>query len=517
MLSSYRVQAALGVALAAAVFVASCSSDTSARRTGTGPSASVTSSTTHSVPKYHSARIARPSPTSRVAVGAHDRMIYTFGDAAFQGSALQLSLVAPTVALAPAAGSSGYWLVARDGGVFSFGVPFLGAVTQRAKDIEAVGIAATPSGRGYWVASRDARVFAFGDALNLHPHGTPPRPGQIIAIAAMPSGGGYWLLAANGRVFAFGRATLYGSVAGKRLNAPVVGIAATPSGRGYWLVAADGGVFTFGDAHFAGSLAGRPHDRVSGIASGMTAHGYWVVARDCGVFSFGDAPFLGSAVGLLPTSSRVVAISAVLPALGYRLLAVNPPPPVRSPIAPAFPRSNAPAHPRPPAPLPPPAAPSPPAAVTGGVTAIGDSVMIDAAPALYALIPGIRVDASVSRQAADGVGLLSSLAASGQLRAAVVWHLGTNGTLTAGQIDQVLQIAAGRRVVMVTDHCPYCSWTASNNATIYATCSATRNCLIADWNALANANPAWFGEDGVHMAIGGTGAQAYARLVASRL
>src|SRR5262245_62222843 len=103
MLSSYRVQAALGVALAAAVFVASCSSETSARGTGTGPSTSVTSSTTHSVPKYRAARAARPSPKSRVTVGAHDQMIYTFGDASFRGSARQLSLVAPIVALAPAA------------------------------------------------------------------------------------------------------------------------------------------------------------------------------------------------------------------------------------------------------------------------------------------------------------------------------------------------------------------------------------------------------------------------------
>jgi hypothetical protein len=36
---------------------------------------------------------------------------------------------------------------------------------------------------------------------------------------------------------------------------------------------------------------------------------------------------------------------------------------------------------------------------------------------------------------------------------------------------------------------------------------------LADFNALANANPQWFGSDGVHMPIGGAGAQAMASLI----
>jgi hypothetical protein len=98
-----------------------------------------------------------------------------------------------------------------------------------------------------------------------------------------------------------------------------------------------------------------------------------------------------------------------------------------------------------------------------------------------------------------------------------VWHLGTNGTFDSAELSEVLAIAGGRRVVMLTDHCGYCSWTAGNNAVIYAGCSAAQNCAVADWNALADANPGWFAGDGVHMAIGGAGARAYAQLVAARL
>jgi hypothetical protein len=167
------------------------------------------------------------------------------------------------------------------------------------------------------------------------------------------------------------------------------------------------------------------------------------------------------------------------------------------------------------------AAPPPPPkshpAPTGGVTAIGDSVMIDAAPSLQATIPGINVDAAVSRQASSGVQEVRSLAASGRLGRSVVFHLGTNGTLGAGDLSQLFAAAGGRHVVVLTSHCPYCSWIPSNNATIKSNCTSAHNCTVADWGALADRNPGWFTGDGVHMAVGGAGAQAYARLVASRL
>jgi hypothetical protein len=143
--------------------------------------------------------------------------------------------------------------------------------------------------------------------------------------------------------------------------------------------------------------------------------------------------------------------------------------------------------------------------------------MIDAAPALDALIPQIVVDAAVSRQVDQGLALLSQLAMVGQLSTTIVWHLGTNGAFNSTQLDELLQIAHGRPIVIVTDHCGYCAWTSPNNATIASGCVAARRCSIADWNTLANAHPGWFAPDGVHMAIGGVGARAYAQLVASHL
>jgi hypothetical protein len=63
---------------------------------------------------------------------AADGGIFSFGDAAFSGSMGGSVLNQPIVGMAappaPApAGTTGYWLVARDGGVFAFAAPFLGS------------------------------------------------------------------------------------------------------------------------------------------------------------------------------------------------------------------------------------------------------------------------------------------------------------------------------------------------------------------------------------------------------
>jgi hypothetical protein len=154
---------------------------------------------------------------------------------------------------------------------------------------------------------------------------------------------------------------------------------------------------------------------------------------------------------------------------------------------------------------------------TGGITAIGDSVMLDAAPNLRSLLPGITIDAVVSRGVDAGIAGVRSLAGAGRLGSSIVVHLGTNGTFTPAEMDQLVAAAGGRRLVLLTNHCPYCSWTPSNNVVIEAGCTPARRCSVADWNGLAGANPQWFGKDGVHMPIGGTGGQAYAELVVQHL
>jgi hypothetical protein len=153
----------------------------------------------------------------------------------------------------------------------------------------------------------------------------------------------------------------------------------------------------------------------------------------------------------------------------------------------------------------------------GQVTAVGDSVMLDYQDPLQTSIPGINVNAAVSRQWSDGAAILQTLKTDGQLGADVIVALGTNGPITDSDFDDMMTILGGAsRVVFVNVHVDR-PWQDPNNAVL--TNGATRypNVVIADWATLAAQNPQWFGADGTHLAIDGPGADALASLVASTL
>jgi hypothetical protein len=207
--------------------------------------------------------------------------------------------VVPNVGMA-AASSGGSWIVAADGGVFSFGAPFFGSMGGTLLNAPVVGMASTPDHGGYWLVASDGGVFSFGDAhfFGSVPGALPPGASlnePIVGIASSPDGNGYWMVASDGGIFAFGDAHFAGSMGSVHLNKPVVGMAGNGLG-GYWLVASDGGIFSFGGATFFGSTGGIVlNSAITGMAPSSDAQGYWMVAGDGGVFAFGDAPFRGSA------------------------------------------------------------------------------------------------------------------------------------------------------------------------------------------------------------------------------
>ena len=69
----------------------------------------------------------------------------------------------------------GYWLVAGDGGIFSFGdAQFHGSTGGTTLNQPVVGMASTPSGHGYLLDASDGGIFAFGDARFDGSMGAPP-------------------------------------------------------------------------------------------------------------------------------------------------------------------------------------------------------------------------------------------------------------------------------------------------------------------------------------------------------
>ena len=87
-------------------------------------------------------------------------------------------------------------------------------------------MAATADGGGYWLVASDGGVFSFGDARYGGSMGDRSLNKPVVGMAATPDGGGYWLVASDGGIFSFGDAPFYGPTSSPRLNAPVVGMAA---------------------------------------------------------------------------------------------------------------------------------------------------------------------------------------------------------------------------------------------------------------------------------------------------
>lgn len=144
-----------------------------------------------------------------------------------------------------------------------------------------------------------------------------------------------------------------------------------------------------------------------------------------------------------------------------------------------------------------------------GVFALGDSVMLGAAPQLRAR--GIAVDAVESRQWGTGTAILARMAATATLPPVVIVHLGTNGPFSAGQFDATMRAVGSRKVVFVNAHEPR-SWEQQVNLTLVAGVMRWPNARLVDWDGASTPHPEWFWQDDIHLRP--QGAQAYAALVA---
>ena len=191
----------------------------------------------------------------------------------------------------------GYWLVASDGGIFTFGdAAFFGSTGAMHLNKPIVGMAATPDGRGYWLVASDGghlhlrrrqvlrldgrqalepadrrhgghatRATATGwwpptagsspsdDASSSAPPGALPLNKPIVGMAGHPDRQRLLAGGLRRRDLRLRRRSVLRLDRRYALNKPIVGMALTPTGNGYWLVASDGGIFSFGDATFYGS------------------------------------------------------------------------------------------------------------------------------------------------------------------------------------------------------------------------------------------------------------------------
>lgn len=141
--------------------------------------------------------------------------------------------------------------------------------------------------------------------------------------------------------------------------------------------------------------------------------------------------------------------------------------------------------------------------------------MLSAALALQGAIPGIQIDAEVSRQVDGALAIVQNWQAGGQLGDVVVAHVGNNGVFTPEQFDALMQALPGvPRVYFLTVKVGR-PWEAPNNAVIAEGVARHANTRLIDWRAASVDHPEYFWEDGIHLRP--AGAAVYAELVRAQL
>ncbi|HZK87402.1 MAG TPA: acetyltransferase, partial [Syntrophomonas sp.] len=147
-----------------------------------------------------------------------------------------------------------------------------------------------------------------------------------------------------------------------------------------------------------------------------------------------------------------------------------------------------------------------------GVTAIGDSVMVEVGPELKKLFPDIVVDGKIGRQMYQAPQIVKNLKDQGTLGNTVIIELGANGAFTEKQFTDILELLGGdRQIVIINTRVPK-PWESVVNQVLAQAAADAPNIKLVDWYSASNGHNEYFYADGVHLKE--AGAQAYAALVA---
>ena len=158
---------------------------------------------------------------------------------------------------------------------------------------------------------------------------------------------------------------------------------------------------------------------------------------------------------------------------------------------------------------------APPAPPGAGVTAIGDSVLVDAAPYLQQMLPGIVIDAQVGQQLYQLQGEVAQLKSAGDIGNKLILELGTNGYYSVTQLEDLLKALGPMERIVLVNTRETRPWEQAVNQTIAAVAHSYPNTTMVDWYDDSASDPQYFYPDGVH--LDPAGAQYYASLLVQAL
>ena len=146
-----------------------------------------------------------------------------------------------------------------------------------------------------------------------------------------------------------------------------------------------------------------------------------------------------------------------------------------------------------------------------GVTAIGDSVMVDLAPYLTNMLPGIIIDGEVGRQPIYTEPVVEQLRSEGKLGDRVIIELGTNGPFTSDQLNALLDsLGPVQQIVLANTREPR-PWQNVVNAILAQVAASRPNVTLIDWYDASKGHGSFFCPDGVHLEP--AGCWYYAKLI----
>ena len=132
------------------------------------------------------------------------------------------------------------------------------------------------------------------------------------------------------------------------------------------------------------------------------------------------------------------------------------------------------------------------------ITAFGDSVMLDATADLQEIFPKAVVDGDVGRQLYESPELIKALKEKDLLRDTVLIGLGTNGSFTETQFDNLMKEIGDRKVYWINVRVPTQRWQNEVNSMLEKMAAKYDNKTLSDWYDLSNEHEEWFYEDRVH-------------------
>lgn len=135
----------------------------------------------------------------------------------------------------------------------------------------------------------------------------------------------------------------------------------------------------------------------------------------------------------------------------------------------------------------------------------GDSVVLGAREGIKTSVENVSIDAEVGRQPKVIAERIRTRRTENRLGNNVVIHMGTNGSISEGDLKTILDELTDRgRVVVVNVRVPRV-WMKPNNKMINEIIAQYPNVRLANWAATSKGHKGWFAPDGVHLTKTGAG------------